>query len=173
MQLVDIDGDGFVRNWCNVDQLFGPMVPHWWTIEVPPSTERFQRSLPLATAGKRPWESRNVLVWECIVARRSKANLSVAPMWCFFQIVQTGCILRLWKHAALAQPIIEVIYWALMVQWPCPEAFVAGQRPDAVCRCWRCARTAWAMVVWAPLRRRAEACEVFWWIINGSMENPL
>jgi hypothetical protein len=29
------------------------------------------------------------------------------------------------------------------------------------------------MVVWAPLRRRAEACEVFWWIINGSMENPL
>ena len=84
MQLVDIDGDGFVRNWCNVDQLFGPMVPHWWTIEVPPSTERFQRSFPLATAGKRPWESRNVLVWECIVARRSKANLSVAPMWCFF-----------------------------------------------------------------------------------------
>lgn len=69
------------------------------------------------------------------------------PCGVFFQIVQTGCILRIWKHAALAQPIIEVISWALMVQWPCPEAFVAGQRPDAVCRCWRCARTAWAMVV--------------------------
>ena len=89
----------------------------------------------------------------------------------FFRLFKTGCILRIWKHAALAQPD----HWGNLLGFDGAVALSRGLRgwPAPGCRLQVLTLRENRLGdggVGAIAEASGEGCEVFWWIINGSME---